>query len=155
MNAFYLAEDFDESASYHVDRHCIKIILEAAQCCCTAHWELGGSAHYKSTHKNHPTCIWTRSSIENYLWMTMYGLSLCKEYTYRYGKIHKTQSVLENLFENPPPSIPNIGPTPFYLAMPDYCKIDNDPILSYRNYYNQEKRHLFAWKKRPTPIWIE
>lgn len=154
MNAFYLAEDLAESASYHVDSHCIKIILEAAQCLSTAKWELGEEAHYKATHKNHPTCVWTRTSLDNYNWMANYGLALCKEYTFRYGKIHKTQPVLQDLINNPPKNIPDIGKTKFYLAMPDSCKINDDPVLSYRNYYNKEKKHLFKWKKREVPNWV-
>jgi hypothetical protein len=38
--------------------------------------------------------------------------------------------------------------------MPDEYKVIGDAISSYRNYYNGEKRHLFAWKNRQIPHWI-
>ena len=38
MNLFYLDEDFDKCAQYHVDKHIVKMPLEAAQLLCTAVW---------------------------------------------------------------------------------------------------------------------
>ena len=38
MNLFYLDEDLDKCAEYHVDKHVNKMILEAAQLLCTAIW---------------------------------------------------------------------------------------------------------------------
>ena len=38
MNLFYLDEDFDKCAEYHVDKHIVKMPLEAAQLLCTAIW---------------------------------------------------------------------------------------------------------------------
>ena len=35
MNLFYLDEDLDKCAEYHVDNHVNKMILEAAQLLCT------------------------------------------------------------------------------------------------------------------------
>ena len=41
-------------------------------------------------------------------------------------------------------------PTP---AMPEYCKIPNDSLASYRNYYIKEK-HFAEWKYSETPEWF-
>ena len=38
MNLFYLDNDLDKCAEYHVDKHVNKMILEAAQLLCTAIW---------------------------------------------------------------------------------------------------------------------
>lgn len=38
MNLFYLEEDLDKNAESHVDKHVNKMILEAAQICCTVIW---------------------------------------------------------------------------------------------------------------------
>ena len=38
MNLFYLDEDLDKCAEYHVDKHVNKMILEAAQILCTVIW---------------------------------------------------------------------------------------------------------------------
>lgn len=37
MNLFYLDEDHDTNASYHVDKHVPKMVLEAAEMLCMAH----------------------------------------------------------------------------------------------------------------------
>jgi hypothetical protein len=81
-------------------------------------------------------------------------VALCKEYTYRYGKIHKCESSgLVNHLQVTPTNIP-IGeftqPTP---AMPDEVKILGDSVASYRNYYINNKTHLANWKKREVPNW--
>jgi hypothetical protein len=38
MNLFYLDENLDKCAEYHVDKHIVKMPLEAAQLLCTAIW---------------------------------------------------------------------------------------------------------------------
>ena len=38
MNLFYLDQDLDKCAEYHVDKHIVKMPLEAAQLLCTAIW---------------------------------------------------------------------------------------------------------------------
>ena len=99
----------------HVDKHCVKMILEYAQLLSTAHRILDGtqsvglsktgrkqtryvlpddreSMLYSATHINHPSAIWCRQSAQNYLWLTDLLNFLCAEYTYRYGKTHKIES---------------------------------------------------------------
>jgi hypothetical protein len=116
------------------------------------HWETGSEGPYRSTHKNHPTAVWVRSSVQNYIWTCNYGKALCREYTYRYGRRHKTEDHIDWLINNRP-KLADIDRTPFYQAMPEYCRME-DSILAYRNYYNLEKRHLFSWSKRPVPFWV-
>mgnify|MGYP003310074464 CR=1 FL=1 len=50
--------------------------------------------------------------------------------------------------------IPDIGLTEIPQAMPDYCKVPNDPISGYRNYYINEKFYFANWKKREKPLWF-
>ena len=38
MNLFYLDDDFEKCAEYHVDKHIVKMPLEVAQLLCTAIW---------------------------------------------------------------------------------------------------------------------
>jgi hypothetical protein len=48
---------------------------------------------------------------------------------------------------------PEVGLTPFALAMPVECKT-SDPIESYRIYYQTpEKQKIASWKKREKPAW--
>ena len=152
MNIFYLDNNPQKCAEYHCDKHVVKMILESAQLLCTTHWETGGEAPYKKTHVNHPSSKWTRESISNYKWLCELGMELCKEYTYRYGKIHKTQQHLEWLSDNLP-DIPELGFTEIPQAMPDECKMEN-AIDGYRKYYIIEKAYMCKWKNRLQPEWF-
>ena len=153
------------------------MILEYAQLLSTAHRILDGtistgltktgrkktvyaladqrdSILYSATHVNHPSATWVRQSDRNYVWLQNLLESLCLEYTYRYGKIHKVQSSgLTGALQKLPTNIPQkpfTEPTP---AMPDDVKIVGNSLASYRNYYIKNKTHLANWKKRPIPEW--
>ena len=152
MNIFYLDNDPKVCAQYHVDKHVVKMILETAQLLSTTHWMSGSEGPYRQTHKNHPSAVWARNNKANYIWLCKLGMELCKEYTHRYGKIHKPQQHLEWLSKN----IPNIPPgdfTPPTLAMPKTFMC-SDNLLAYRKYYTYGKKHLHSWKKREEPKFI-
>jgi len=108
---------------------------------------------YKKTHPNHPCSIWIRESIENYQWLSELGLALCDEYTYRYGKRHKTQDHLEWLASHIPP-LPEVARTQFRMAMPNEFKCE-DPILAYHAYYLIAKERMLIFTKRPPPPFVE
>jgi len=155
MNIFILDNDIDTCARYHVDKHCVKMILETTQLLNNA--MITGDSNYtpvyRQTHKNHPCSLWAYESINNFNWLVKLGLSLCEEYTYRYGKIHKCQSLLENFLQaSDKLSLPKIGMTPFKLCMPDKYKV-KDPVESYRNYYRGDKAYIAKWSKREQPEW--
>ena len=174
MNIFYLDRDVKTCATYHNDKHVVKMILEYAQLLSTAHRMLDGSEYidassgrrikrwrlndenmenmlYKASHINHPSAIWVRQSNNNYNWLMCLLQDLLQEYTYRYGKIHATDRLVYWL-RKPPANIP-VGyftqPTP---AMPDEYKVP-DSVQSYRNYYLGAKKTMAKWKKRPIPEW--
>jgi len=153
MNMFILDENIKQNVIYHVDKHVSKITLEVAQMLCTAHHMNGLNAPYKLAYKNHPVCIWVRENMGNYIWTCLYGYSLAKEYTYRYEKRHKSQDVIEWCMLNSP-KLPNKPRTPFAQAMPNDVK-DPSAVKAYREYYKKYKSHLFSWKKRGIPYWIE
>jgi len=181
MNIFYLHHDPVTCATLHTDKHVVKMILEYAQLLSTAHrildghevteltangrrikrWKLESELDkvlYKSTHSNHPSAVWVRQSFHNYKWLTLMLRALCREYTYRYGKVHKVEQsgLLLTLMLNMPYNICRITdftePTP---AMPEEFKVYHDSIQSYINYYVGAKRHLANWKNRPIPSWYE
>ena len=179
MNIFYLDKDVKKCAQMHVDKHCVKMILETAQLLSTAHRVLNGTQVegvstsgrktkrwvlpderenilYSATHINHPSAVWVRQSIWNYVWLADLLNNLCAEYTYRYGKVHKIEAegLLNTLLINIPKGIPDkpfTEPTP---AMPEQYKVPGDSVQSYHNYYNGEKTRMFAWKKRDVPFFI-
>lgn len=111
------------------------------------------NAVYRQTHKNHPISIWTAESIANFDWLIIMSLELCKEYTFRYGKQHKCQSIIESFRNNSSRlKLPVGDMTPFKLCMPAQYKI-GDCVESYRNYYKGAKSSIASWKNRPIPDW--
>ena len=156
MNIFFLDDDPTMSAQYHVDKHVVKMILETAQLLCGVHHATAPDntyVPYKLSHKNHPCSIWARTSLSNYLYLCELGLELCKEYTYRYGKRHKSQDVIEWCLINKP-NVPDVEFTEPAKAMPDEYKV-GDVVQSYRNYYMGAKSGFATWKNRQKPFWFE
>jgi hypothetical protein len=187
MNIFYLDHDVRKCAEMHNDKHVVKMILEYAQLLSTTHRVLDGvlstgislsgrkktsyvladnrdTILYSATHVNHPSCVWVRQSVHNYMWLAELLEECCKEYTHRYEKVHKVErdglmQALKNQFPTNIPDAPFTGPTP---AMPEDVKVlreiytdryEIDSLASYRNYYIQNKTHLANWKKRGAPEW--
>jgi len=153
MNIFYLDHNPKLCAQYHCNKHIVKLVIETCQILCTTHWVTGGEAPYKQTHINHPSTVWARESLSNYVWLCDLGMELCKEYTHRYGKIHKTQKHIEWCMYNLP-NIPDKGFTKIPQAMPDECKREC-PIEGYRNYYVTHKSKFAKWKNREIPEWYK
>ena len=155
MNIFFLDLDPEECAKMHVNKHVVKMILEHLQLLCSVHHATESKfiPPYKLTHKNHPCSIWTRESLSNYKYLIQLTKELCKEYTYRYGKVHKCEQYLE-LLENNLPPIDDIGFTKPRQAMPNAYK-EEDSVMAYRNYYFYDKKHIHAWKKREPPEWLD
>jgi hypothetical protein len=154
MNIFILDYDVKKCAQYHCDKHVVKMILETAQLLCGVHHvsESRYEIPYKLSHKNHPCSIWARKSLSNYLYLCELGLELCKEYTFRYNKRHKSQDVIEWCLIHKP-NIPDIGFTEPAKAMPDEYKVES-VVESYRNYYLGAKSEIAVWKNREKPFWF-
>ena len=178
MNIFYLDPNTTKCAEYHVDRHCVKMIVEYAQLLSTAHrvldgveyvdtssgrkikrWKLDSSYEpilYKATHINHPSAIWARHSYDNYMWLRSLLYRLCKEYTYRYGKVHKVESSgLYEALSYAPINIKTDVFTEPTQAMPDIYKVVGDSVQSYINYYLGDKQRMFKWKNRDVPYFVK
>tara|TARA_A100001011_G_scaffold394642_2_gene487572 strand:+ start:5975 stop:6502 length:528 start_codon:yes stop_codon:yes gene_type:complete len=167
MNIFFLHLDPKTCAQMHCDKHVIKMILETCQLLCSA-WHVIDPYHiwyeppYKLSHQNHPCAIWVRANASHYEYLCKLGIELSLEYTYRYGKEHKSEKLIRNLYENVPPIIKTEMCT-FPQAMPDEYKsptsIPEDVIESYRAYYFFEKKRMLYWNGkiagRETPKWIE
>jgi hypothetical protein len=177
VNIFYLAQDPEICAQMHLDKHVVKMVIEYAQLLCTAHRLLDGvsvigqtvsgrkqqqwrmddyrdAVLYKATHPNHPSAKWCRDSVENYVWLYRLFGYLCDEYTYRYDRIHMTDQKLRNVLSRVPDNAidkPFVAP---WRAMPEEVKVGDDSLLSYRNYYVQNKASFAKWTKREVPLWF-
>jgi len=142
MNVFYLDNDPVKAAELHYNKHVVKMVLEAAQLLCTAHHILGdGNVPYKKTHMNHPSAVWTRSSIDNYMWVYNYMLALGNEYTRRYGRTHLTITKCKLVLASAPCNVTNHGFNEPPQCMPDEYKASS-AIEGYLNYYIYGKAHL-------------
>jgi hypothetical protein len=179
MNIFYLDKDPRRAAEYHCDKHVVKMILESAQLLSSAHrfidgtqeistsksgrkqkiWSLNDSREttlYKAGWENHPSAIWARSNIEHYRYLFNLFVFLIEEYKYRYnGKTHKCEEMVPHLFDSPlnidvesdwedPPQ-----------AMPEECRVLNNPVKAYRNYYIMHKSRFAKWTRRNIPHWYK
>lgn len=156
MNIFVLDNDQKICAQYHCDKHCIKMILESAQIlCCVFHSQGFKNIPYRKTHFNHPCSIWVRESKENFLWCLELLKELLIEYTYRYGKIHKTSLVYYWIIENYSLlKFDKNGFTEQPKCMLDKYKVDS-VVESYRNYYIGDKASFAKWTKREIPEWFK
>lgn len=142
MNIFFLDESPYTSAKAMTNKHIVKMTLETAQLLSTAHHELDGDKAppnlYKPTHKNHPSAVWARESMDNYMWLYMHFIALSAEYTQRYHKTHATFLKLDGTLSMPPKNIKSKGFTQPPQAMPEVYK-DLDSVQAYRRYYLNEK----------------
>ena len=183
MNIFILHNDPVVAAQMQCDKHVPKMVVESAQMLSTAHRMLDGTEQiapsksgkrmvrhyrlfedpemdqvlYKAVHYKHPCTVWTMESSDNYLWHWKHFSALCEEFTFRFGKIHKT-SLLRSPLWTLPHNIPKGGMTPFKLAMSSNpeCILEN-AVLSYRAFYQtKQERFKMAWEKnRPKPHWFQ
>ena len=184
MNIFVLDQNPGKAAEYHCNKHVVKMILEAGQMLCAAHW-MSWLDHYGKTrsdfklmrdvkqflkdsvpkekqppwgitHVNHPCTIWTRQSLENYNWHLELMGQLLFQYTKRYEKIHKSSSVYKWLFHNLPLSFPQNTKTPFPICMKEEYKISEDVVECYKNYYIKDKVRFAKWEPRARmPDWYK
>ncbi len=53
------------------------------------------------------------------------------------------------------PDISNGAMTKFPSAMPDSCKISDNPIINYREFYHKEKAAFAKWKTQAPEWWTK
>jgi len=174
MNLFVTDPDPVVAARNQCDKLLVKMILETAQMLSTAHRILDGtlasgkrkawvhpsldSVLYKATHYNHPSSVWLRTTADNYEWGYKHFSAMCDEYTYRFGKTHKTDSVLRSVLKHPPTALKRSTQTAFVKCMgasPESLAIA-EPVAAYRHFYQtKQNRFKMVWTKRPVPSWFK
>lgn len=154
MNIFYVDSNPLISATQLCDRHVIKMGLESTQMICTTLHHFGiPNVPYKKAHYNHPCTIWVRQSLLHYNWLVQHAQSIFSEYSRRYGKVHKSQQILEWCINQPIP-LTDQG----FIAPPQCMPVDvqhADTVIAYQNYYNVYKNKMAKWDKAPQnkPNW--
>lgn len=152
MNLFVPHLDARESSRALADRHVVKMTLESAQVASTA---LGRG--YRPTHRHHPTVAWASRSPVHTRIVVDFGLALATEYEHRFGRIHGSLVVLEDLFEvraqgevdavlaeDPPP----------YVGEPAFADLPLE--LAYRALLTAKCRSwgpAARWTRREPPSW--
>lgn len=182
MNVFVLNEDPETAAIEQCDKHIPKMVVESAQMLSTVHrmldgieerresksgktmvkyWKLPDSREeffYKAVHMNHPCTVWSRETSDNYIWHYRHFVALCDEYTYRFGKLHRTDALLRAGLERLPDGINKSSMTPFPLAMKSNpeCMFPEDPVKSYKLFYQtKQSRFKMSWARgRQRPEWF-
>jgi hypothetical protein len=153
MNIFVTSTCPIKSAKFLDDKRCVKMILESAQMLSTAINFYGGKAIYKTTHVNHPSNVWCRTTRANWNWLFEHFIALCDEYTRRYGKVHKSYSLKDDL-QSQSHLIPDGILTPFANCARNLDKgvdftTEKDTTLAYQLYlssrWDTDKREP-TWK---------
>ena len=170
MNLFYLDEDLDKCAEYHVDKHIVKMPLECCQMLSIIASEKWGHGYgtlpksdgtpYKTEHgafRHHPCTVWASETPENSRWLIEHAFALCEEYTSRYGKIHTcVYAIIEaaKIF----PLADSNDHTPFIRAMPVEFKLDTsiDTFDAYKMYVSSKPWVVDNYIRIPDrkPEWV-
>lgn len=152
MNIFVLDENPSTAAQMMCDKHVVKMILETAQMMCTVVASYGHDTPYRPTHAKHPCTLWAGQSRSNWGWLVDHGMALCEEYTKRYGKVHKSQRVIEWCAQTHI-DLPESPRTPFAQAMPPQYR-NKCAVVAYRAYYQGEKAPIATWKTEQPHWWL-
>ena len=170
MNIFVTDPSPQISAQVLPDKHIVKMPLETCQMLsivCSDKWGHGyGQLHRingepykteKGAFRNHPCTIWANESIINTWWLVAHGISLCAEYTHRYGKVHSCEKTILEAGSIIPLHKPTT-PSSFTRAMPDEYKHDTsiDTFTAYKNYIRSKPWAASNYLRDPSrqPDWI-
>ena len=145
--------DWAKSARSQDNLRVVKMILESCQILSTVLNEQGLVAPYKSFNPKHPSCLWAAETSANFRALVVHCDAMLREYTERFGKVHKCDAVLSkivSLYDRD--NFDCHYATPLKMAMPDAFKSD-DVVESYRRYYADKEN--IRYPKDKVPDWFE
>ena len=166
MNVFYLDTDPVLAAQYHCDKHVVKMIVETTQLLSFAlhlqglDWNQHGLYKPNRAHLRHPCTLWVSESRSNFLWAANLALALLDEWCFRFS--HRSRSehrsfdplsrALKLAFV-----LPDRKETPPAQAFSEFTHLRDpqNPVLAYRAYYREAKRHLLEYTLREKPVWLD
>ncbi len=169
MNIFAVDEEPALAAFSLPDKYVVKMPVETTQMIALVfskwYWNVGvvfksdGTPYNveKGAFRNHPCVKWAAESDDNLQWLFQHGISLCNEYTSRYGKKHACERSIRlaamSQMDNGCPE----KHTPFVRAMPDELKYRNDidTITAYRMYLSTKEWALDNYRvPDKKPSWL-
>ena len=169
MNIFAIDKCPNKSARHMCDKHIPKMAVETFQMLGSAVIRHGATPDQmpltskgtplKGGYHNHPCTKWAGDSYQNFLWLAVHGVAICKEYTERYKKTHACQKGIYHLL-NMAKMLPMSSLTDFAIAISDtmtcrtIAEFDSLPsVTKYRLYYKMDKP--FATWKQNKPKWFD
>ena len=166
MNIFFLNPDPKISAQMLCDKHIPKMLLESCQMLSTAVRELRGDDEhlYKKAHPKHPSTLWVAESESNLTWLYQHAKEISKEYTKRYGKIHKSSRILTYIKRKYNDLIEVTQGLHGYATAPPQCMPDKykqmggtlATVRAYQQFYIGEKSRFAKWEKgTPMPDFMK
>lgn len=167
MNIFVLDLSPRIAARYHCDKHVVKMAVESIQMLVGVLNRYGiehdvctkaGNMH-KGGYHNHPCTLWAGDSRDNFDWLLSLTHELVEEHERRFSTVPFARQQWYRVWRSASPHLwdmlPDVGVTPFILAMPTQYIVPGDPVTSYRNYYKGEKAYFAKWKLGPPLWWLE
>jgi len=155
VQIFALSHIPEQAAVWQCNKHATKLGLEAVQIASTGLSRVRGFASRRlpaPTHEGTKLWRWCIATRSNFTWLCDHAEALFNEYTFRYGKIHKSACMVKRLRLHADKI--DDGPlTPFVQAFPEIYQRD-DPVEGYRDYYAAEKFGFSAYTKRMPPPWL-
>ena len=172
MNIFALDENPVIAASMMMDKHVVKMPTETCQMLHTNYQYMSFVKEYgyvpsqaelrkyhiphlmKPVMMNHPSTKWARESKQNHEWLVEHAIAICKEYTRRYNKVHRSETRIK---ETPTICYPDGTLSPLTMAINDEWKLEGNGdwkhiVSNYRHYYIEAKWRFATWKSN-TPEW--
>jgi len=153
MNIFFLDKTPELSAKMLCDKHIPKMLLESCQMLSTALRQNGYEDDYlyKLAYPNHPMTKWVGHNRSNFMWAFKNADEISKEYLKRFGKIHKSNRILDFIVDNNMQKHITKQMHPDYITTPPQCMPDeykdDDYVTAYRKYYQGAKAYFAKWQR--------
>ena len=170
VNFFHTHPNSKVCATDACDQHVIKIPTEVLQAVVQAlrnndcpdellPFNKSGDRH-RGGYPHHPVTKWCQNARDNFNWAIDYGLELCSEYTFRYGKTHFCEAGLRQILERKLSRYVKRGK----LRQPTRCFKEYDELRDYnkwpdvyeahREFYRRDNASFARWDKgRRPPDW--
>ncbi len=168
VNIFFLDLNPTKAASWLVDKHVLKMLLEYTQLLANAFYMEGATkpppntkmgTPYQKAHWDHPCAEWVRQDHKHWHWVKMGAFELHRQYQLRFPKAllseHACYDALAYMDKsNLTTWMPNKNWVDPPQCMPDQFKVRGDTVAAYRAYYKEGKKDLHQWNNTEPPEWI-